>query len=234
MVDLNAIACENCRSKKCKCDRMLFGNHYPTGLFLNLTPLSPSCAQCQTSSLVCRYQEGGKRGLPAAYIQSLEQRLAETEAALSASLCALQHKNDLGLTDTYFSNAAAYTSSRDLSKAEKQNEWRQLPLRTGDDLITWLQARKVHSATVATEPRRYVVPSVGSEQSDDTQRLQHSCTSISRTSAPAEHHTGANAENTSVPFSSVEDQLRRCAPPPNVPNTTSTTWHASQWHDNYF
>jgi hypothetical protein len=100
---------------------------------------SPHCSQCQTLSLPCRYTEGGKRGIPAAYINSLEDRLAETEAALYSALTAIDSmSNDpAGLR-----RALVHVSgpvARERSKIEKQNEWKRLPLRSGEQLHAWLE-----------------------------------------------------------------------------------------------
>ncbi|KAK7187261.1 hypothetical protein DPSP01_013021 [Paraphaeosphaeria sporulosa] len=124
MQALNPIACEHCRSKKCKCDRKL-----------------PHCSQCRALSLACRYAEGGKRGIPAAYINSLEDRLAETEAALYSALATINsvHNGTAGLhrllTD------ASGPVARERSKIEKQDEWKRLPLRSGEQLRVWFEEK---------------------------------------------------------------------------------------------
>ncbi|KAF1922565.1 uncharacterized protein M421DRAFT_48328, partial [Didymella exigua CBS 183.55] len=113
------IACDNCRSKKCRCDRRV-----------------PSCSQCRASSFICRYQEGGRRGLPIAYINSLERRLRETESALYATL--LAHNEQ----DIKASNFGLLKPPRELSKTERQDDWKRLPLQTPEQLATWFHEKQ--------------------------------------------------------------------------------------------
>jgi hypothetical protein len=100
---------------------------------------SPRCSQCQTLSLPCRYAEGGKRGIPAAYINSLEDRLAETEAALYSALTAIDSMaNDAaGLRRALVHVSGPVTRER--SKLEKLDEWKRLPLRSGEQLHAWFE-----------------------------------------------------------------------------------------------
>jgi len=205
-VQLNAIACENCRSKKCKCDRKI-----------------PICTQCRTSSLPCHYQEGGKRGLPAAYITALEKRLADTEAALSASLIALQTQNVTRLTDGHLSVAISQASQPQRSKAEKLEEWKRLPLQTDEQLAAWLQARHPDSAAQAASQSKSS-ESILTYQAHDTLKAPE-------TRPDNNAHPFPKAHGTTATSASPIEQLRDCSKPtmPNVPRDSST-----QWRENYF
>ncbi|KAL1801422.1 hypothetical protein ACET3X_001764 [Alternaria dauci] len=199
---LNAIACENCRAKKCKCDRKI-----------------PSCTQCRTSSLPCHYQEGGKRGLPAAYITALEKRLADTEAALSAALIALQTQSAIRLTDGAISQA----SQPQRSKAEKLEEWKRLSLHTDEQLVAWLQARhpdRVARATSQPNPSEPIFPYQAHNTSKATETRPDSNT------RPIREAHGITATS-----ASAIEQLRECSMPamPNAPRDSST-----KWRENYF
>ncbi|RVD87751.1 uncharacterized protein DFL_001962 [Arthrobotrys flagrans] len=62
-------ACEPCKRKKRKCDGA-----------------SPFCSMCIRTPSACHYLRPSPRGLPPGYLIALEQRLADTEAALSLSI----------------------------------------------------------------------------------------------------------------------------------------------------
>jgi hypothetical protein len=186
---------------------------------------SPCCSQCQTSSLPCHYQEGGKRGLPAAYIIALEKRLADTEAALSAALVVLQNQEVTRLDDVQLSGASQ-ALDRQRSKAEKLEEWKRLPLRTTEQLMTWLQAQHADNAGPGKLLSRPNDPAFD----DDEAR---------RTFKAAESRPDSNAHpsreiptNTSMPVS-VIDQLKDCEMPiaPNVPRSPTDL---ARWRENYF
>ncbi|KAL4906816.1 hypothetical protein BDW74DRAFT_127646 [Aspergillus multicolor] len=108
----NPIACEPCRQKKCKCDRIL-----------------PVCSQCSDPAK-CVYPESGKRGLPQGYITHLESRLAATEQALYSSYSYLR---------TFAPRTFRMTDSTQpaQSRTAAVNEWSRLPLRNAEDLELW-------------------------------------------------------------------------------------------------
>jgi len=225
--ELNAIACETCRSKKCKCDRKLSVSvstqfpHQPDSS-------RPSCSQCQTSSSPCRYQEGGKRGLPAAYMTSLETRLRNTETALYALLCTLQAQGGT-VSIPPLLDAEVPTSRRpQRSKAEKQSDWKRLPLRTSEDLGAWFdeQHRRFRSSS---DIRQDVAPS------RDRKFVPFSADTSLNVSASKVQDGGipAHAQQRLVPSDAVMVQLRNCRPP-TVPNGTATAATPATWADNYF
>jgi hypothetical protein len=184
---------------------------------------SPACTQCRTLSLPCHYQEGGKRGLPAAYITALEKRLADTEAALSATLIALQTQDTTRLTGSRLSGAISQASQPQRSKAEKLEDWKRLPLQTDEQLAAWLQARHPDSAAPEAPQSGPSEPILG-YQAHRTLR-----TSERRPEGMAHPHR-ETLGITSTSASAIE-QLRDCDMPiiPNVPRDPYV-----QWRENYF
>ncbi|KAL4949454.1 hypothetical protein BDW69DRAFT_174418 [Aspergillus filifer] len=112
----NPIACEPCRQKKCKCDRIL-----------------PVCSQCSDPAR-CVYPESGKRGLPQGYITHLENRLAATERALYSAYAYLR-------TISPSSFSIVESLQPPTSRTAAVNEWSRLPLRNPDDLELWLSEK---------------------------------------------------------------------------------------------
>ncbi|KAF2108172.1 hypothetical protein BDV96DRAFT_672276 [Lophiotrema nucula] len=100
------------------------------------------------SQAQCRYPEGGKRGIPAAYITSLEQRLLETEAALFAALAAVQRQDDDEPNSVDWPNPIMRTAWSGRTKIDRQEEWRQFPLESAQQLAAWYQAKRQHSEAV--------------------------------------------------------------------------------------
>jgi hypothetical protein len=216
---LNAIACENCRSKKCKCDRKLFVLSIPTTHTIPAKDLaSPICSQCQSSSLPCQYQEGGKRGLPATYITALEKRLAETETALYASLIALQELNGKQLLDCNLPSTS--TPTRPRSKAEKLEDWKRLPLQNSEQLNAWLQAQQ-----------QFSVPSTRVTSVSGPGRTKRR---IERSVPPAgEQHVHSTPADASVSIVAVMQQLKSCSPAVIV-NSSQESLRSGRWQANYF
>jgi hypothetical protein len=135
---------------------------------------------------------------------SLENRLQETEVALLAAVNALQ---DRGGVDAIDFCAVNEVSKVQHSKAEKQKEWKRLPLRTGEDLVAWSvekqqQATIAHDATPPEYPRsdqhRNIVPSVSSK-----------------------------------PTADVVEHLKSCRRP-TIPNASCTPTTSTAWLENYF
>lgn len=187
---------------------------------------SPSCSQCQTSSLPCHYQEGGKRGLPAAYITALERRLAETEAALSATLTVVQNQDVVRLNNVLLSDASSQAPKRQLSKAEKLEEWKRLPLQTTEQLTAWLQAQCRNNAAPEVPPSRQSESVPVYDRARKTSRAgegrPNSCAYASQ-QIPGD---------TSPPVS-VLQQLKDCDMP-IAPNIQRASTDPSRWRENYF
>jgi hypothetical protein len=62
---------------------------------------------------------------------SLENRLQETEAALSAAMNALRGRGEIGAIE------APVEGGVGRSKAERQKEWKRWPLGTGEEIGKW-------------------------------------------------------------------------------------------------
>ena len=89
----------------------------------------PSCTQCETSRIQCRYSESNKRGIPTGYLGLLEQRLNETEAALFGALSELR---GLGSSKPLQRDANP-------SKMTRMEEWKEYPLQGEGGLERWFQ-----------------------------------------------------------------------------------------------
>lgn len=195
---------------------------------------SPSCTQCRLLSLRCRYQEGGKRGLPAAYMTSLETRLAETETALSATMVVLQDSNSISAVNSHLMGSSSASLGRARSKAEKQDEWKRLPLQTSEQLIAWLQTQRpcdtAPSKVGMLPPQNR--PPFHSRKTWSINYLRDGDTSVSPVSAGTQHALNLTRSTSITPMSS-QDRLKECAPP-IVPNASNSPSYSSQWRENYF
>jgi len=126
MEQLNPIACELCRTKKCKCDRKL-----------------PQCSQCVLQGATCRFPQSNKRGIPTGYIFRLEQRLVETEIALFQTLSALHSFQTQTLVEDLNPEVSEVFTEHSIeqSKAAKDEEWENLPLETEEQRQQWWSDR---------------------------------------------------------------------------------------------
>ncbi|KAF3386373.1 hypothetical protein F1880_001234, partial [Penicillium rolfsii] len=118
----------------------------------------PSCAQCSNEPSKCVYPESGKRGLPLGYLNQLEQRLSETEAALYSALVTLR-----AMRPTTVAHASVKPESIHKQKAARMDEWNQLPLRGWSDMGHWLTAMS-HQFTLEhpqTPDAHFTEPSEG-------------------------------------------------------------------------
>ncbi|KAI9903733.1 hypothetical protein N3K66_000262 [Trichothecium roseum] len=113
----NNIACESCRTKKRRCDRSL-----------------PVCLQCANDPSSCHYPEENKRGLPSGYVNKLEARLAETEAALYQVLGQRQQQYDAHPVPA---PALASAAPPGQNKADRVREWECFPLQSDLDVRAW-------------------------------------------------------------------------------------------------
>ncbi|KAH0347123.1 hypothetical protein KCU81_g3602, partial [Aureobasidium melanogenum] len=121
MMEFSQIACEICRTKKRKCDRKI-----------------PTCSQCIHAGQTCTYPGTSKRGLPSGYIASIEDRLAQTEAALLQALSTIH-----GSQVESRSPPAIPEKPRDMEFNEvriaKVEEWQKYPLDTEEHQRNWMQ-----------------------------------------------------------------------------------------------
>ncbi|KAH0187851.1 hypothetical protein KCV03_g5241, partial [Aureobasidium melanogenum] len=122
MSEFSQIACEICRTKKRKCDRKI-----------------PTCSQCIHTSQTCTYPGTSKRGLPTGYIASIEERLAQTEAALLQALSTI-HGSQVPESRL---PPAATEKARDMEYNEvriaKVEEWQKCPLDTQEHQRDWMR-----------------------------------------------------------------------------------------------
>ncbi|KAL2813116.1 hypothetical protein BJX63DRAFT_231275 [Aspergillus granulosus] len=137
----NPIACEPCRQKKCKCDRIL-----------------PVCSQCADPAR-CVYPESGKRGLPQGYITHLENRLAATERALYSTYACLRTISPRSFTIV---DSPQPTPSR----AAAVNEWTRLPLSDPGNLERWW-AEKARVFGTAEAPSEWGPDTAGTVPKED-------------------------------------------------------------------
>jgi hypothetical protein len=180
--------------------------------------------------LICRYQEGGKRGLPIAYINSLEKRLQETESALYAAMLALdEHEN------VKASNLGLLKAPRELSKTERQDDWKRLPLQTPEQLALWFQDKQEQA--IPSEPELPHIPFPGAPtlQPIDPSGIEDARMALPLPHTPSTDHARSPPcpESISSTLSkSVNEQLRGIDPP-QAPNTSALPFKTTGWH-NYF
>ncbi|KAI8317784.1 Depudecin biosynthesis cluster-specific transcription activator DEP6 [Colletotrichum sp. SAR11_240] len=127
------IACESCRQRKRRCDRKL-----------------PFCLQCSHEPGRCQYPEQSKRGIPNGYLNKLETRLAETEAALFRVLSGTMDSQtyDAASSPALLSQAA-WTPRQ--NKVDRVKEWESLPLQTPTDVQAWFRSKATESNDAATD-----------------------------------------------------------------------------------
>lgn len=180
--------------------------------------------------MVCRYQEGGKRGLPVAYIHTLEKRLQDTEAALYATLLALEDQRNVTSGDL-----SSLKTPRELSKADRQDEWKHLPVLTVEQLTAWFQHK--HQQAVPPEPELPHIPFPGSAilQAEGLQIPEDIQMDGPASVTPGLNNTcSPTGSDSTLPVSSksVIEQLKGIDPP-RAPNTSTSQASAAVWH-NYF
>ncbi|KAI8170216.1 hypothetical protein K4K49_000160 [Colletotrichum sp. SAR 10_70] len=127
------IACESCRQRKRRCDRKL-----------------PFCLQCSHEPGRCQYPEQSKRGIPNGYLNKLETRLAETEAALFRVLSGTMDSQtyDAASSPALLSQAA-WTPRQ--NKVDRVKEWESLPLQTPNDIQAWFRSKATESNDAAAD-----------------------------------------------------------------------------------
>jgi hypothetical protein len=179
---------------------------------------------------VCRYQEGGRRGLPIAYINTLEKRLQDTEAALYAALLALEDQRSIRSGDL-----SSLKMPRELSKVDRQDEWKHLPLQTSEQLSAWFQHK--HQQAVPPEPELPHIPFPGAaiSQPEGSQGPEDLQIDVPVSATPGLGTTcSPSGSDSTLPVSSksVTEQLKGIDPP-RAPNTSTPQARSALWH-NYF
>ncbi|KAK2035547.1 hypothetical protein LX32DRAFT_1941 [Colletotrichum zoysiae] len=128
------IACESCRQRKRRCDRKL-----------------PFCLQCSHEPGRCQYPEQSKRGIPNGYLNKLETRLAETEAALFMVLSgALQTPGSGSASSSPLLPQAAWKPRQ--NKIDHVREWEVLPLQSSDEIQAWFRSKAAENSDPTPEP----------------------------------------------------------------------------------
>ncbi|KAF2445763.1 hypothetical protein P171DRAFT_272923 [Karstenula rhodostoma CBS 690.94] len=74
-------------------------------------------------------------------MNSLEDRLAETEAALYSALATIRPINNDTVALHQLLTNVTDPVARERSKIEKQDEWKRLPLRSGEQLDAWFEEK---------------------------------------------------------------------------------------------
>jgi hypothetical protein len=188
-----------------------------------LTSTSPTCSQCQISPLLCRYSEGGRRGLPVAYMTSLEARLQDTEAALFAALSTLQEIDSVHSVSLKTDGSSMQCSKPQRSKVEKQKDWKRRPLQTREDIITWFHDEQQQRGR-ARDLTRDAAPT--SAVPSETR----SCTTTQPMPSLYEDQPAVRSQSAS---GAGVERLRSCRPP-RAPNVSSPAGHSAAWLNNYF
>lgn len=154
---------------------------------------------------------------------SLETRLRDTEAALYATLRALQDQGDITLAPVHVDANVLETSKPQRSKAERQHEWKREPLQTREDLVAWLGAKQqqhanAHNIRPNAAPSRdlpmEVYPSLETPDFQEDELL-------------------ADGQPSPTPSSAVMEQLKKCTPP-KIPNFSFSGTNPVAWLDSYF
>jgi hypothetical protein len=177
---------------------------------------------------MCRYQEGGKRGLPVAYMTNLETRLHDTEAALYATLRALHHQRSVTCDPIDIEIVALPGERSPRSKADKQHEWKQRPLRTSENIAAWFADEQYD-----TSPDKNKCNPVSlMTTSADVHSIAESST-IRAASGPRAEEPSALARPIPSPPNNVIERLKSCKSP-NVPNSWHQESGTAGWTDVYF
>lgn len=180
--------------------------------------------------MICRYQEGGKRGLPIAYINNLEKRLRDTESALYATMLALDERDSVKA-----SNFGLLKMPRELSKTERQDDWRRLPLQTPEQLSTWFQEKQQQAVPPEPELPHIPFPGVPTLQPIEPHAGEdpRMALPVSRTPGSDTLHSPSYPESTSSTLSKTVTEQLRGIEPPQAPNTSALPSKSTSWH-NYF
>jgi hypothetical protein len=123
---------------------------------------------------------------------------------------------------------------RELSKLERQDDWKRLPLHTPEQLATWY--REKQHQVVAPEPElpHIPFPGVPALQPNDSISAEDPRMALSVPHTPGQNHVDSPTypESTSSALSKdIAEQLKGIEPP-QAPNASSPS-KSTSWH-NYF
>lgn len=153
------------------------------------------------------------------------------EAALYTALVAHQDLGSVTSLPDPINSAILKMPRPQRSKAERQNEWRQLPLATRQDLLAWLKEK--HQATDTSSdshPRKQQVPFVDSTNAESVQAESSSRYTISDLN---DDDLSAQVHVMSPPARPAMEQLKSCTPP-IVPNWAALPFNSIAWYERYF
>ncbi|KZM26423.1 hypothetical protein ST47_g2442 [Ascochyta rabiei] len=133
------------------------------------------------------------------------------------------------------SNLSLLKAPRELSKTERQDDWKRLPLQTPEQLATWFVEKQQQA--VPCEPDLPHIPFPGISSLQD---VASSAGDDPRMALPLPHtphadstHSPMYSESTSSTLSkSVTEQLKGIDPP-QAPNISALPFNSTSWH-NYF
>lgn len=145
---------------------------------------------------------------------SLESRLRDTENALYASLRTLWKQSNQSSPSLHVMVADLTVPRTQRSKAEKQREWEQSPLRTDEDIVAWFEQMEKHCGGSDSKHAVSTDKIVSAPSMDDM---------LSTT--PIHGDVG--------PHEDVIEQLRNCRQPA-APNVSPSVPSSHIWCDNYF
>jgi hypothetical protein len=159
---------------------------------------------------------------------SLETRLQATEAALYATLLALHDQGGMTSVPVHIQTGESSNAKPLRSKAEKQHEWKQLPLRTSEDLAAWFQEQQCHA--IRHDTQRDSAPA-GNTSLEEHPVLEtpttHSASNLCR------NQLSALDRPVSKPSDDVMERLKSCRPP-KAPNAWFSVVESTAWMNNYF
>ncbi|KAJ8118760.1 hypothetical protein OPT61_g320 [Boeremia exigua] len=133
------------------------------------------------------------------------------------------------------SNLGLLKAPRELSKIERQDDWKRLPLQSPEQLATWFQAKQQQA--VPSEPDLPHIPFPGISElqpaeliSEEDPRL---ALPLQDTPNSDTVHSPLYPESAALDLSkNVTEQLRGIEPP-RAPNTSGLPLKSTSWH-NYF
>ncbi|KAK1593405.1 uncharacterized protein LY79DRAFT_589759 [Colletotrichum navitas] len=105
------------------------------------------------------------RGIPNGYLNKLETRLAETEAALFRALSGVLHSLGSGSASSpALLPQAAWTPRQ--NKVDRVKEWEHFPLQTPDEIQAWFRSKAAGQSDPVPEPLDASPQSLVSSASD--------------------------------------------------------------------
>lgn len=133
------------------------------------------------------------------------------------------------------SNLGLLKAPRELSKTERQDDWKRLPLQTPEQLAIWFEEKQQQATPIEPDLPHIPFPGVPTLQPIDSSFREDPRMALPMPSTPSTENTQSPVypDSTSPALSkSVTEQLRGIDPP-QAPNTSSLPFKPTSWH-NYF